>query len=403
MTNLLRKQAEIAPEAVAPSAADLRAISRYARRALTAQEVYCRKALACNTAVDRVFEHFSEAQVRSIARSLVGAPLLGAHDYESLPLGRIYKSETALAMIRGKQELAGYTWFYVMRTDDSADLIARMEGGVLDAVSIGYAGADGAPPSSVRTVCDICGKEWCEHSPGEDYDGKQCTRRYVGELRGLELSLVFSPAQYDAALVKAQRERQQADPADADDKAFERIRARLLDIEHRATKGANVIMARMVFMDLHKAGAWRPTLGEEIVAIITPRATGGLLKPTLEAGPMVRWLAAVRTLRHAVEAVEDERAEAGYTMALAARSAMMKAAGFVPTHGERPRAVRRFIESLIRDLDGILADLRPAYVGGIVDQTRRKMERDRSERKRYTDRIITSALHDAMEREERLR
>jgi hypothetical protein len=95
---------------------------------------------------------------------------------------------------------------YMLRTEETAELIKAIEGGIKKEVSVGC---------SMRNCnCSICGKglryQWttgkflCEdgHIKGDTYDGKLCVGDLVDPKDAYEVSFVAVPAQRGAGVTK---------------------------------------------------------------------------------------------------------------------------------------------------------------------------------------------------------
>jgi len=111
-------------------------------------------------------------------------PVLTHHnDYDGEPIGRILKAEFSENTKSGKPGLV----FTVEITDPVA--IEKVLDGRYSTVSIGA--------TTDKVTCNICGtdrtQEWCEHYPGEEYDGQKA-HFIIGTTFGKEVSYVNVPA-----------------------------------------------------------------------------------------------------------------------------------------------------------------------------------------------------------------
>lgn len=187
-------------EHIEPPNADLTLIRQYAQRDVKSEEVYCGALHACNTRVDRAGERFTKAYLERFRETLPGKPMLEGHDYGKRPVGRIYKTEVHPTDDGGHFLKA----FYYVRAD--SPLVNEIELGIAKDVSIGY--------QAHRRVCDLDGKEWhpyrsgkdyCEHSPLEEYDGQTCTLTYCDTVahkaEGMEMSWVWVGCQRGAEAI----------------------------------------------------------------------------------------------------------------------------------------------------------------------------------------------------------
>jgi len=144
----------------------MEAVNRFALRPLGPEEVAVFTLELCNNRVDRHWSVFPLEELEKINRLVPGKPLLERHDVKgSLPRGTFFRSR----LHRGPE---GYVAVrpdvYVLRTDENAELIANIEGGVYRSTSIGF--------SFRKPECSICGEDIrrCDHVPGERYGKEVC-------------------------------------------------------------------------------------------------------------------------------------------------------------------------------------------------------------------------------------
>jgi hypothetical protein len=185
-----------------PSAPELEAISAYARRELTAEEVYTFTVKLCDNEVDRDFERFSTACLEELQPLYVGKSGLMDHAWTAAgQMARIYRTEVVGEP--GRTNAAGEPykylkgWAYMLRTAETEPLIEAIEGGIVRETSVGCA-------VKYRT-CSICGEEHCAHVPGETYDGQLCHTVLHGASDAYEWSFVAVPAQREAGVLKSKR------------------------------------------------------------------------------------------------------------------------------------------------------------------------------------------------------
>lgn len=115
-------------------------------------------------------------------------PVLTHHEsHRGEPIGRIMSAQFQDSMQSGRAGLL----FEVEITDPEA--IEKVKDGRYSTVSIGG--------HTDKVTCNCCGtdrtQEWCEHYPGETYDGIQC-HFIIGETYGEEVSYVNVPADINA-------------------------------------------------------------------------------------------------------------------------------------------------------------------------------------------------------------
>ena len=88
----------------------------------------------------------------------------------------------------------------MMRTEENANLIAEIDGGIKKEVSVGCAIG--------RTVCSICGVEngKCEHVKGQKYGDKLCYFTLKDSTDAYEWSFVAVPAQPAVGVTKSAKD-----------------------------------------------------------------------------------------------------------------------------------------------------------------------------------------------------
>lgn len=182
-------------EAETVSEADLAVINRIAPAPLRADQVYARSMYLCS---DRYCEadhcRLSLRALEEIAAKAPGQSVLAGHDRRSLPLARFYKAEVVQ---RGGIHYVR-AWFYWLReTAGARDLLLNIDGGVYREVSLAWRCGE--------WTCSVCGKQngWCEHIPGQVYDGTVCSREIDSVREVLEGSLVFKGADKGTLLAGA--------------------------------------------------------------------------------------------------------------------------------------------------------------------------------------------------------
>jgi len=186
--------------ACAPTEEDLAQINRFARRTLTAEEVYTFAVKLCDNEVDRDGERFSNESLEQLAALFVGKSGIFDHEWSADgQTARIYRAEV---VEEDAPTAAGDRYRYVkgcaymLRSGKNADLIAEIEGGIKKEVSVGC--------SVARSVCSICGKDIaaCGHEKGRRYGGKLCFAELQEALDAYEWSFVAVPAQREAGVMK---------------------------------------------------------------------------------------------------------------------------------------------------------------------------------------------------------
>jgi len=177
------------------SDSELALINAQALRPLAAEEVYAFRFAACDTSVDRDYEHFSKAALESLAKLFVGRPLLRDHRWSAdAQTARIYAAHVEESEGAARLILRAY----MRRSPAAEETIQALEAGILREVSVGCAMG--------RAVCSICGvdkvRSCCAHQPGREYGGVLCTVELDEATDAYECSLVAVPAQREAGVVK---------------------------------------------------------------------------------------------------------------------------------------------------------------------------------------------------------
>ena len=183
---------------------DLRLINRYARRALTKDEVYVFPLVLCDNDVDRDGEKFSVEALRKLRRLFVGKTGVFDHDAKGEnQVARIFSTQVEKDELRRTSDGDVYEFLtaraYMARSEKTRDLILEIDAGIKKEVSVGCA------VEAVR--CSVCGADVrrtpCEHVPGREYNGQKCHRVLEGPTDAYEWSFVAVPAQPAAGVTKA--------------------------------------------------------------------------------------------------------------------------------------------------------------------------------------------------------
>ncbi len=178
-------------------------INSFAKTALTAEEVFTFSVLLCDNEVDRDFERFSEATLGELQALFVGKTGIADHDWSSKnQVARLYRTELVTEEKRKNSLGMPYRYVkgfaYMLRTEQNAQTIAEIRGGIKRETSIGCAVAS--------RICSICGRELgaadCGHIPGREYEGKLCFGELRGAVDAYEWSFVAVPAQRQAGVMK---------------------------------------------------------------------------------------------------------------------------------------------------------------------------------------------------------
>ena len=184
----------------AVTAEELALINRFAKKELSAEEVYTFSVKLCDNEVDRDFERFDRAALDRLAELFVGKTGIFDHTWSAGgQTARIYRAEVAeeeSCTEAGDRYCWCRAWAYMLRTEKNAELIAEIEGGIKKEVSVGC--------SAASSTCSICGKSMgeCEHERGKRYGGRLCYATLSDITDAYEWSFVAVPAQREAGVVK---------------------------------------------------------------------------------------------------------------------------------------------------------------------------------------------------------
>ena len=182
---------------------ELSVVNAFAKREMTAEELYLFSVVLCDNEVDRDFERFSDEALEEMSLLFVGRTGIFDHEWKAEnQTARIYRTE--LVRQEGVYNSLGEPYAllkgfaYMLRNEKNAPLIAEVEAGIKKETSIGC---------SVGTrVCSICGQEHgadhCGHIHGREYEGKVCFVTISEVTDAYEWSFVAVPAQRAAGVVK---------------------------------------------------------------------------------------------------------------------------------------------------------------------------------------------------------
>lgn len=225
MTESDFKKLGLVEKSVAVDAGELALINKQTLRPLGEDEVFAFRFVACDTKVDREYEHFSKKALEKLAKLFVGRPVLRDHKWSAdTQTARIYAAEVEAQGEDARLVLRAY----MLRCDGSAATIGAIDAGILREVSVGCA--------VKKAICSVCGadksKVWCEHRPGQTYGDAVCTVTLDEPRDAYECSLVAVPAQPGAGVVKQYggEENKPAPPAPGDDPEIQKALA-LLELE----------------------------------------------------------------------------------------------------------------------------------------------------------------------------
>ncbi len=183
-----------------PTTEDMKLINGFALKKLTPDEVFCFSVILCDNDIDRDFERFDEAALRSLEKLFVGKTGIQNHSMRSDDQTcRTYKTELLTDKSRKTADGLPYmylkAWCYTVRSDKNKSLICDIESGIKKEVSVSCA--------SKSRICAICGEKSCSHIAGRKYDGKLCFKTLTDICDAYEWSFVAVPAQRNAGVTKS--------------------------------------------------------------------------------------------------------------------------------------------------------------------------------------------------------
>lgn len=162
--------AELGESRLDPMDTEMAAINRLSLKPLARDDVAIFSMDLCNNQVDRHCTRFAPRALREITGMIVGKPVMENHDLPNMfnrgsqPRGTFFQSrlhaDASKTSVRAD--------FYMLRTEENADFIKNIEGGVYRGTSIGFI------PGEIG--CSVCESDLrqCAHMPGEDYNGHRC-------------------------------------------------------------------------------------------------------------------------------------------------------------------------------------------------------------------------------------
>lgn len=192
-------------KAPANAEADIGLINQHALKELKPEDVYVFSVVLCDNEVDRDFEKFADSSLDELAPLFVGKTGIFNHSWNAKDqVARIYNTSVEASSEKNSlgeplRQLMAYA--YILRSDSSADVIKKIDGGILKEVSVGVA--------MKQSTCSICGSlmGWrgCEdgHDKGMKYEEGLCYGSLEAPLDAYEFSFVAVPAQRGAGVTKS--------------------------------------------------------------------------------------------------------------------------------------------------------------------------------------------------------
>ena len=181
---------------------DMAAINRFTKREHKPEEVFAFEILLCDNDIDRDCERFTAGALKVLEHLFLGKTGIFDHTWSATgQKARIFKTEvireTGKFTADGEDYVCLKGSAYMLRTEQNAELIAEIEGGIKKEVSIGC--------SVAKSTCSICGADTaagCGHKKGQMYGGKICCTVLDEPTDAYEWSFVAVPAQKKAGILK---------------------------------------------------------------------------------------------------------------------------------------------------------------------------------------------------------
>lgn len=183
---------------------DMKKISTFTRREMSADEVYTFNVDLCNNDVDRDFEKFSVQALNRLAKLFVGKTGIFDHSMKANDQkARVF--DAYVEKIPGRKTADGEDFYtlkakaYMLNNEENKSLIDEIDAGIKKEVSISC--------SVDKSYCSICNTDnrhgRCEHIKGKTYGGKLCFNILSDATDAYEFSFVAVPAQREAGITKS--------------------------------------------------------------------------------------------------------------------------------------------------------------------------------------------------------
>lgn len=183
---------------------DMKKISTFTRREMSADEVYTFNVDLCNNDVDRDFEKFSVQTLNRLAKLFVGKTGIFDHSMKANDQkARVF--DAYVEKIPGRKTADGEDFYtlrakaYMLNNEENKSLIDEIDAGIKKEVSISC--------SVDKSYCSICNTDnrhgRCEHIKGKTYGGKLCFNILSDATDAYEFSFVAVPAQREAGITKS--------------------------------------------------------------------------------------------------------------------------------------------------------------------------------------------------------
>ncbi|MCM1132149.1 MAG: hypothetical protein NC340_01625 [Ruminococcus flavefaciens] len=192
-------------------------INRFTRREFSEEEIYTFSVILCDNEIDRDGERFSDNALEKLKTLFVGKTGIFDHNTSTAnQSARIFDTEIITDTGRTTQNGEPYKYLkamaYMVRNDNSRNLISEIEGGIKKEVSISC--------SATKKVCSVCGSNKstsnCSHIKGKKYGDRICHIILDDIADAYEWSFVAVPAQVNAGVTKKFTEEATEKSADID-------------------------------------------------------------------------------------------------------------------------------------------------------------------------------------------
>jgi hypothetical protein len=303
----------------APTAADLARIREFALGEVDAATLYVRRVMLCSDAVDRAYGQIPLPYLQRLAATLPGKSLLLNHDkyFDAVAVGLWHHAEARASRHGEPGSNVLEAHFYLVRDEDNATLIRRIDAGIVRHCSIAF--------TYDHEVCDVCSLPYykCPHHRGERLeDGRKATFRFGGDVEkyeAVEGSLVYLGRQHGSTI------RTGHDPAQGEEMELEKILAAINSLGQTLEAKMSAAVAAAVAAVPSPAATAEPVVeaaahadqalaedGKAYRADLTARIdhAAGLLKCEVQAKRAVKGCATAAELKELAaeyEALVEER------------------------------------------------------------------------------------------------
>ena len=181
---------------------ELAQINRFSRKKLSEKEVFVFRVILCDNEIDRDMERFDSKALEPLAAMYIGKTGIFDHSMRGRDQSaRIFDAAVETDESRLTQCAESYRCIrakaYMLRTEQNANLIAEIEGGIKKETSVGCAMGEAR--------CSVCGEAagHCGHKRGKRYHGVPCHTILGDPTDAYEWSFVAVPAQRAAGVTKS--------------------------------------------------------------------------------------------------------------------------------------------------------------------------------------------------------